>query len=409
MDTPHSLPVDTDSLPVITVKKRKALPFFSRHPWMYASAIASVSDAITLGEQVVVRSHDGQLIGTGLYNPHSKIRVRLYDWGTTSALDSTFWAARLRAAIELRKRLYADTPAWNACRLISSEADGMSGLTVDRYDDWLVVQWTSSALQSRSADILPLIQQELQPRGIWLRTERGIRELEGLEIEDGLLAGEEPPQPLFIEEHGVRYGVDLQSGQKTGFYFDQRETRQVVHRLAAGARVLDVCTYTGSFAINAAMAPKCRQVHAIDSSASALELARRNAELNSVAAKITFEQSDMFDALERIVEAGEQYDLIILDPPKMARSRGGLQRAIQGYLRLNRLGMQALTRNGVLVTCSCSGHVSRADFEQILASAALESGRRVQILEERGQSHDHPVVTSCLESAYLKAFVCRVE
>lgn len=399
-------------LPIITLKPKKALPFFSHHPWMYATAVKTISGSLDVGTEVRVTAHDGQFIGHGLYNPQSKIRVRLYGWEKTERLDRDFWERKIRSAIALRKKLFGETPTWKACRLIFSESDGLSGLIVDRVDDWLIVQWTSAALVTRQKEIIEILQAELSPKGIWLRTEKGIKELEGLDIKDGLISGEAPPRPLFIEENGLQFGVDLVEGQKTGYYFDQRENRQVFTNYLTGvhnAKVLDVCCYSGSFALNAARVENCQQVHAIDSSASALDMAQRNAELNELNSKITFQQSDAFEALEELVEKGEQFDAIVLDPPKMARTRGGMNRAIKAYVRMNRLAMQLLSPNGILMTCSCSGHVSRHDFEQIIARASLEVKRQVQLLEERGQAQDHPVITSCLETLYLKAFICRVE
>ncbi|WP_417850027.1 class I SAM-dependent rRNA methyltransferase [Thalassoglobus sp.] len=394
--------------PVVTLKPKKALPFFSRHPWMYANAIKTITNSPDVGAEVVVLSNDGKFIGRGLYNPQSKIRVRLYSWEEEQLLERPFWERRIKAAIDLRRKLFGDGPAWKACRLIFSESDGLSGLTVDRVDDWLVVQWTSAALIKHQAEILEILQAELSPKGIWLRTEKGIKELEGLDVSDGLLSGERPPRPLFIEENGLQFGVDLVEGQKTGFYFDQRENRKAFAGYADGANVLDVCCYTGSFALNAAKQPGCQHVHAIDSSASALELAKGNAELNELSAKITFQHADAFDALEELVAEKKRFDLIILDPPKMARTRGGLSRAIKGYVRMNRMAMELMNPNGILMTCSCSGHVTHEDFEQVVARAALDANKTVQILEERGQAPDHPVISSCLETSYLKTFICRV-
>lgn len=397
------------SLPIVTLKPKRALPFFSQHPWMYANAIKTISETPDVGDAVLVQTHDGKFVGYGLYNPHSKIRVRMYSWSRAEELDDEFWGKRIIAAAKLRERLFQGSSSAQACRLIFSEADRLSGLIVDRFADWLVLQWTSAALATRQKVILEAIQELFQPKGIWLRTEKGIRELEGLELEDGLLAGEKPPRPLFVEENSLQFGVDLIEGQKTGFYFDQRDNRQVAASYAANARVLDVCCYTGSFALNAAKVESCRRVDAIDSSESALEMARRNADLNDLGTKIHFQQADMFESLEELNSDAKKYDLVILDPPKLARTRGGLNRAAKAYVRLNRLAMQLISENGILMTCSCSGHVSREDFEQIIAQAALESGRNVQILEQRGQAVDHPVATSCLETNYLKAFLCRVE
>jgi len=398
-----------EKLPVVVLKPRRALPFFSQHPWVFAGAIGSVSGRPDVGTEVIVRSHEGKFIARGLFNPHSNIRVRLYRWEEQDGLDEEFWRARVRSAVQLRQKLFAGTPTEKACRLIFSEADGLSGLTVDRVNDWLVVQWTSAALHRFQQPILDELQALLAPKGIWLRTEKGIKIQEGLEIEDGLLSGDVPPSSLVIEENGLQLAVDLQAGQKTGFYYDQRENRRVMADYVQGGRVLDMFCYSGAFALSAAKLGQARDVVAVDSSNSALELARRNAELNGIADRITFHCDDAFEFLDAQVEAGEKYDVIILDPPKLARSRSGLERAAKAYVRLNQLAMKALNPDGILMTCSCSGHVQREDFQQIIARASLECGRRVQILEERGQAPDHPVSVNCLETSYLKCILCRVE
>jgi len=394
--------------PVVILKPRRALPFFSQHPWVFAGAIGSVSGRPDVGTEVLVRSHEGKFIARGLFNPHSNIRVRLYRWEEDSPLDEGFWQERVRSAVKFRQKLFAGTSAETACRLIFSEADGLSGLIVDRVNDWLVVQWTSAALHHHQQAILEELQTLLVPKGIWLRTEKGIKTQEGLEVEDGLLAGEIPPTKLEIEENGMKLAVDLQAGQKTGFYYDQRENRRLLATYVRGGRVLDMFCYSGSFALAAAKLGQAREVVAVDSSNFALDLARRNAELNEVSDRIHFHCEDGFEFLAAQVEAGEKYDVVILDPPKLARSRSGLERAAKAYVRLNQLAMKALNPDGILVTCSCSGHVQREDFQQIIARASLEAGRRVQILEERGQAVDHPVSVSCLETSYLKCTVCRV-
>ncbi|MEW4488593.1 class I SAM-dependent rRNA methyltransferase [Thalassoglobus sp. JC818] len=395
-------------LPVATLKPRKALPFFCQHPWVYDSAIKRISGSVNTGDEVIVRANDGQFIARGLINPNSKIRIRLYSWDESTPLDASLWKSRVHHALQLREHLFGDTPTSKACRLIFSESDRLSGLTVDRFNDWLVVQWTSAALEKHQKEIIDALVEEVSPKGIWLRTEKGIKTLEGLDIDDGLIWGEEPPRSMTIEENALQFHVDLIEGQKTGFYFDQRENRRVIHDLAAKAHVLDVCTYTGSFALNAASNPQCESVLAIDSSPSALELAQSNADANGLASKVTFQRSDAFDGMSELVEQGRKFDLIVLDPPKLARTRGGLKRAVKAYIRLNSLAIQLLQPGGFLLTCSCSGHVSPTDFFQIIAQASLEVGRPVQILQELGQAPDHPVIASCPETSYLKAFLCRV-
>jgi 23S rRNA (cytosine1962-C5)-methyltransferase len=398
---------DSSSAAVVTLKPRRALPFFSEHPWVFAGAIAAVSGMPDVGDPVIVRSHEGQFIAHGLFNPMSNIRTRLYSWQADVPLNDEFWNARVQSAVSFRRKLFAGLPAERACRLIFSESDGLSGLTVDRMNDWLVVQWTSAALAMRQPAIVEQLQSLLEPQGILLRTERGIKEQEGLEIEDGLIAGIPPAGPLQIEENGMRLTVDLLSGQKTGFYFDQRENRNVLKKYVRGGRALDLCCYTGAFAVAAGLAG-CEDVLAVDSSQSALDLARRNAEANGLADRIRFHCEDVFEFLEAQQLTGEKYDVIVLDPPKLARSRSGIDRALKAYARLNRMAMALLNPDGILVTCSCSGHVSREDFEQVLARASLDAERRLQILEERGQAADHPVSVHCLETSYLKCFVCRV-
>lgn len=399
--------VPVDGLPRVTLKPRRALPFFSGHPWVFAGAIASVEESAEPGAEVAVYSAEDRFVARGLFNPESNIRVRLYSWQAETALDSSFWADRLDAAIDLRRRLFGDRPEWRACRLVFSEGDGLSGLIVDRYGDHLLLQWTSRALSQREDLFVSLLQERLSPAGIWRRTERAIGELEGLQASDERIAGTDPPRPLFIEEHGLRYGVDVVTGQKTGWYFDQRENRGVAAKYLQG-QVLDMFCYTGGFGIAALKLGAAEQVLAVDSSDAALQLGRNNAELNDVADRMTWEHSDAAPKMEQLHAAGQQFDGVILDPPKMARTRGGLNRALKGYRTLNRLAVGLLRPGGILVTCSCSGLVARSDFEQMLAQVAGETHRRIQILDARGQAADHPVSVTCLESDYLKCFICRV-
>lgn len=396
-----------DGLPRVTLKPRRALPFFSGHPWVFAGAIATVAGETAPGAEVSVHAADGKFVARGLFNPDSNIRVRLYSWQAECPLDSSLWSERLDAAIDLRRRLFADRAESRACRLVFSEADGLSGLTLDRYGDHLLVQWTSRALAMREAEIVSLLQEKLNPAGIWRRTEKGIGELEGLAASDERISGTDPPRPLFVEEHGIRYGVDVVAGQKTGFYFDQRDNRAAAAKYLHG-RVLDMFCYTGGFGITAAKLGSVEQVLAVDSSETALTLARANAELNDVAGRLQWEHGTAGPTMERLHAAGERFDGIILDPPKMARTRGGLERALKGYRTLNRQAVNLLNPGGILVTCSCSGLVPRTEFELMLGQVASETRRRIQMLESRGAAPDHPVSVQCLENDYLKCFICRV-
>lgn len=395
-------------LATISIKPRRALPLFSRHPWVFATAVQNLSGDPAPGQEVLLRAHDGKFIARGLFNPYSHLRVRLYSWDESVELNRDFWSQRIDEAIALRRRLF---PVWGsefACRLINSEGDQLSGLTVDRYGDWLILQITSLALAQRQETLIDLLREKLQPRGIWLRTEKGIRAAEGLDQQDGLLWGEPPPRPIFLEENGIRYGVDLVEGQKTGFYLDQRDNRRFLSQFVSGQDVLDICTYHGGFALNCVKFGNARSVLAIDSSESALTLAQSNAELNGVAERLRFRKQDSFKALEELAASGEKFDTIILDPPKLARNRAGLDAAVRGYYSLNRLAVDVLRPGGLLFTCSCSGLVTRDMFLDVLAKVAVNARRSIQILEVRSAASDHPRSVTCPDADYLKCVLCRV-
>ncbi|MBS0206106.1 MAG: class I SAM-dependent rRNA methyltransferase [Planctomycetes bacterium] len=391
----------------VLLKPRKALPFFSRHPWVFAGAIQSTSDHVAPGDEVIVQDDVGRFVARGIYNSNSNIAVRLYSWQEDEVLDEAFWSRRLDEAISLRRSLFPSFDPDSACRLVFSEADGLSGLTVDRYGDWLLIQLTSFALASRKDILMKLLQKKLQPRGIWLRTEKGIREAEGLELADGLLSGEAPPRPLIIRENGVQFALDVAEGQKTGFFLDQRDNRRRVSEFVRGQRVLDICCYTGGFSLNCLVNGGAQEVLAVDMSESALTLARSNAELNGVGDRLKTLKRDCFKAVEELAAAGERFDTVILDPPKLARNRQGIDAALRGYYSLNRSALSLLKPGGLLVTCSCSGHVSSELFVDMLAQAALHENRRLQILEARGAAADHPTSVTCLETEYLKCYLCR--
>lgn len=408
MSSPEApLPAVATDLPRVMLKPRRALPFFSRHPWVFSGAIRRIEGQVEPGTEVAVVTDRDEFIARGLYNPASNIRVRLYSWEPDLPLDASYWSKRLDDAIRLRRdRLGLMSPT-AACRVVFSEADGLSGLIVDRYADWLLVQFTSLALAARKDLLLSLLQEKLQPEGMWLRTEKGIREAEGLEIADGPLSDRVPRRPLFIEEHGLRYGIDVVEGQKTGFFLDQRDNRAIVARYAAGQRVLDMFCYSGGFAMNC-VRQGAKEVLCVDVSEPALALARANAQLNDVAPRIRFEKSDAFKALEKLAKAGERFGMVILDPPKLARHGAGVADALRGYHSLNRLALELLDDDGILVSCSCTGHVTRELFEEMLAEASVSAGRRLQILEARGAAPDHPVSIQCAETNYLKCYICRV-
>ncbi|MGB4736546.1 MAG: class I SAM-dependent rRNA methyltransferase [Fuerstiella sp.] len=396
----------------VILKPRRAQPFFGRHPWVFESAIDAVEcdtgEEPSAGTIVELWSAKHDFVARGLWNPNSNIRVRLYTWIQQQAIDSDLIRQRIASAVELRRGMFDLASEKVACRLIFSESDGLSGLSVDFYGRYLLVQFTSLALFQFRDAIIEALQAEVQPLGIWLRTEKGMREAEGLEVVDGLISGQAPPRPMFMNDHGVEYGVDVQEGQKTGYYLDQRENRLSASRFTKGCSVLDAFCFSGGFGITAAVKGGASQVLGVDSSEPALALAAANAELNGVADKCQYRRGDVRAELELMVEQGTTFDVVVLDPPRVARTRGGLERAIKGYSRLNELGVAVLKRGGILVTCSCSGLVSRADFVEMISGVARATGRDIQILEQHGQPLDHPVSATCPETEYLKMLICRV-
>jgi 23S rRNA (cytosine1962-C5)-methyltransferase len=389
---------------VILLPKR-ARPFYGRHPWVFAGAIAAVEGDPADGAEVDLVSHTGGFIARGLYNSQSKIRVRLYRWEADVPLDAAFFRDRLAAAVRLREMLGLTGPR-SACRLVFSEGDGLSGLTVDRYDRWLVMQFTALGLAQRKDLFADLLEELLHPAGIFVRTERGIGKLEGLDLQDGPLRGGMPESPIEIEENGLRFVINIAEGQKTGFYLDQRDNRLAVARLAAGRRVLDGFCYSGGFGLHAARAG-ARSALGIDSSEPALALARENAQRNGLE-NVTFERGDVFDSLDALARNQERFGMVVLDPPKFARSRSAIDEALTGYRRLETLALKLLEPDGMLVMCCCSGLITPDMLEELLAQVAAHARRDVQLLERRGPSPDHPVSLACRESHYLKCLIARV-
>ena len=294
----------------------------------------------------------------------------------------------------------------SAYRLVFSEGDGLSGLTVDRYDRWLVAQFTSLALYTRRDLILELLTQLTAVDGIIARTDRGVTPKEGLRVGQDWAVGSVPLEPVTIVEHGLVYRVDIRSGQKSGFYLDQRVNRQEVASYCRGKRVLDLFCFSGSFSLSAARNGAVETL-GVDSSAPAIELARQNAASNGIE-NAEFLVGDVLEVLERLELEQKRFDVVICDPPKFARQAKDVEHALKGYLRLNMAAVRVLEPDGILVTCSCSGLIGRDLFTDLLGNVAEQSGRPIQILDQRGQAPDHPVSASCLETEYLKCVVCRV-
>jgi 23S rRNA (cytosine1962-C5)-methyltransferase len=390
----------------IILKPRKARPFYGRHPWVLDSAVDRIDGAPADGDVVDLLSDKHKFIARGIFNSRSRIRVRLYTWDAAETLDETFWRRRLESAIQFREQLgYADRHA--AARLVFSEGDGLSGLIVDRYADFLAVQITALAMSVRLPQLVPILVKLTHPQGIMIRTERGVSRTEGIELRDGPYWGNAPEGPLTIIDNGLTYELDLAEGQKTGFYLDQRENRVAAARYFRDRRVLDMFCYSGGFSLAASAFGGAREVLGVDTSPRAVALASANAQRNGLN-NVAFQCGDGFQTLETLAAAGERFGGVVLDPPKFARSRRALDEALRAYHWLNRLAVTLLEPGGILVTCSCSGHVSREDFLYMLVGVSQQTGRQIQVLEQRGASPDHPVSAACLEGEYLKCFICRV-
>jgi len=388
----------------VVLLPKKARPFYGRHPWVFPGAISHVEGDPEDGDEVLLIAHGGQPVARGFFNSQSKLRVRLYSWKPEIAIDRDFFHGRIAEALKLRRDLGLDDPE-GACRLINSEGDGLSGLTVDRFADWLIVQFTSMGMARRQGIIVECLLDLFRPRGIYLRTERGIGSLEGLELHDGPVWGEEPHGPIRIREGGLEFLVHLREGQKTGYYLDQRDNRQFVAKLARGKSVLDAFCYSGGFALHAAKAGAAK-VLGLDQSEPALELARKNAQINNLPAE--FRKGEIFAELAKLKESGEKFGLIILDPPKFARTRGAIEEALSGYRRLQTLGMELLEKDGYLVICCCSGLITMEQLEELVQQVSTSLKKEVQIVLKSGAAPDHPVEITCRESAYLKCLVMRV-
>lgn len=390
----------------VILKPRKSGPFFARHPWVLDASIGRVEGSPADGDVVDLVTERREFVARGIYNSKSRIQVRLYSWDEGQSLDAAYWRVRLETAIALREKLgYTDRT--DAARLVFSEADGLSGLIVDRYGDDLVVQLTAQAMAARFDILAPMLAELTTPRSILVRSDKNLATTEGLEQQDRTAFGEPPAELAWITQFGVRLAIDFREGQKTGFYLDQRENRRIAADFARGARVLDVCCYTGGFGLFAAKIGGAASVLAIDSSAKAIELAQENAKANDVH-NMEFQVGDCFKSLEALASAGKRFDMVVLDPPRFAGSRSAVERALAAYHRLNRLAVAVLECGGWLVTCSCSSHVVREDFAAMIAGVSQRTRRDIQIVEQRGAAPDHPISASCPETEYLKCFICRV-
>ena len=398
---------------IITAKGTKWVE--QGHPWIYADEVIREEGSCENGALADAVSEKGKYLGTGFVSRSSKIRLRLVSRNANDRFDEAFWKRRIQYAWDYRKTVMGSDIS--CCRVIFGEADGFPGLTVDRFSDILVAQTLSVGMERIKPMLFPLLAQVLredhqQIRGIYERNDVAIRALEGLQQNKGWfpLPGETNPEQTITEicENGIYYSVDVENGQKTGFFLDQKYNRLAVAKLARGRRVLDCFTHTGSFALNAAMGG-AEHVTAVDVSASAIEMAKANARRNGLSEKMDFLVADVFDLLPELAAKGKSpYDFIILDPPAFTKSRKTVNSAERGYKEINLRALRLLPRGGYFATASCSHFMPSELFVKMLRSAALDAGVELRQIEARQQAPDHPILWNVPETDYLKFYLFQV-
>jgi 23S rRNA (cytosine1962-C5)-methyltransferase len=391
------------ALPQIVLRKGRARPLWFGHPWVYANAVARVDGQPAPGDLVSLVDHDGRFIGRGFYSPRSQIPVRLCT-RAEEAVDAAFFRRRVQQARAARARLGLPSETTTAYRLINSEGDDLPGLVVDIYGDAAVAQITTLGMANRRAEIFDALEAELGSKTLFEISPPSYAELEGFAPASRVARGA-PRASVSAIEDGIALEVEPLSGQKTGMFIDQRETRARVGALARGARVLDLYAYAGGFSLAAARGGAAA-VTAVDSSARAVARIEAHAQANGVKNKIEAIEADAFRYLETATPRA--FDLVIVDPPKFARARKDLEAARKGYERLNALALQAAAAGAILVTCSCSQNVDAESFERIVAAGAKQAGREVRVFERRGPAADHLLPPGFTEGQYLKVLFCYV-
>lgn len=404
-----------ESLKTVTISKRAELAARGEHPWIYGTEIKSADEGIEAGDIVRVLSSKGKFIGSGFYNPHSKIRVRIFSTNANDVFDQAFWKRRAAYAVDYRLQVMRPED-YNCCRLVFGEADQLPGMTVDRFGDVLSVQVLSLGMERRKKVFLDGLIEVLRERNlpvscIYERNDVKIRDLEGLEqykgfYHSGLLNPEQEKTLVDIVENGIRYTVDVENGQKTGFFLDQKFNRLAAAQIAKGRHVLDCFTHTGAFALNAA-GGGAASVTALDISREAVDMAAHNGEINHLPIRAV--QADVFEYLTNLDKTkNHDYDYIILDPPAFTKSGKTVHEAFRGYKEINYRAMKILPRGGYLATCSCSHFMGEELFVKMVKEAARDAGVTLRQIEFRQQAPDHPILMTVPETYYLKFFLFQI-
>ncbi|MEJ5285443.1 MAG: class I SAM-dependent rRNA methyltransferase [Brevinematales bacterium] len=374
------------------------------HPWVYSQAIDK-AEGVKSGDIVKVLDSENNFIAYGFYNNSSKIALRLIEWNERKSINREWFESKIESAICYRKFLSLDSKT-NCYRLIFGEADGLPGIVLDKYSNYLVIQLSLKALETYIEMLIDIIVKKLNPDGIYLIIDKEMATKENIKLKDKVVYGSIPDEIELIE-NGIKYIVNVKAGQKTGFFIDQRNNREIIRKYSENKSVLDVFCYSGGFSLNATYAG-ARFVYSLDSSKEAISLLEKNFKLNNFNVPEIY-NDDAFVSLRSLLKNGEKYDVIVLDPPKLSKRDKDKENAMRAYKDLNMQAMRLLNKNGILFTFSCSGNISREDLKKIVAWAAIDSQRSVKIVENLFQSEDHPIKLSYPESEYLKGFVCFVE
>jgi 23S rRNA (cytosine1962-C5)-methyltransferase len=385
-------------LHTIRVNRKGANRVASGHPWIFSSDLLDRGQA-TAGEPVVVADPQGKALGTAHYSDASQISLRLLS-ERVETIDRAFYLRRIAAAEAHRKRVVTDSEAY---RLVHGEGDQLPGLVIDRYGDYFTLQTLDQGMDRAKAEIVSCLEELFAPKGIAERNDAAVRKREALPLQSGVVAGE-VPETIAIRMNGLKLHADLVHGQKTGIFLDQRENYIAAARYGRG-QALDCFTSAGGFALH--LAARCESVEAVDSSEASLRLARKNCEANGIV-NVELREADVFELLAGYATAHRRFDVVVLDPPAFAKSRQSLEAATRGYGEINRRALELLSPGGILVTCSCSHHLSEAALLEIVAKASLDTGRKLKVLERRMQAQDHPVLLTVPETLYLKCLILEV-
>lgn len=391
----------------VILKPGREKSVLRHHPWIFSGAIQKAEAVAQIGESVDIVAADGNWLARGAYSPHSQIRVRIWTFDTAEEINPEFFHRQLHRAVQARQQLFTDHSI-TGNRLVNAESDGLPGLIVDRYSDFLVCQFLSAGAEFWKAEIVAQLQSLIPCAGIYDRSDVDVRTKEGLKPMSGVLWGEPPPELIEIQEGKLRFWADIKQGHKTGLYLDQRENRMALAEFSREKSVLNCFAYTGGFGLWA-LDGGAETVANIESSASLLDLARKNTELNGFdSSKVENIEGDVFQVLRQFRDARREFDLIILDPPKFAESASQVHKASRGYKDINLLAFKLLKPGGILFTFSCSAHIAMDLFQKIVADAALDAARDAQVIRYLSQAADHPIALNFPEGRYLKGMVCQV-